>query len=478
MRKHLIYAGLFLVSIGFSACDEDFKDWADPQSNPQEDATAQLAATFAAGKDGNIVVDEATVDSVEIVKLSSTTAEEGSVIAINAMTLNGDYTIPYAIKEGNIVKVALAQLDSVTQEIYKSRASVARELNVAVESSAVTPSGEGILLLGNEVSITLKPGATPESDPDGYYIVGDFKGWSVAGAIPMTKDANNENLYILEMESTDVAYFKIFPASALNGGDLDWDKALGSAVDGDTSGDNFIVWTDVQAIKSEFIGRMKITVDATNYRFTVKDNSAPTELFMTGSAYDWGETWKEFIPVNGSKGAFWGIHYFSADEQVKFAPQADWGNDFGFKASISAASIELAGLSDSGDNLKVGKAGWYLVYVSVIGDDRIVEFEKPNVYLMGDTSYEGWDAQLVEQDLFTIPETADGEFVSPAFAKGGELRICVHPAAAATDWWTTEFIVLEGKIAYRGNGDDQERVQGKVGQKTYLNFGDNTGKVE
>ena len=42
MRKHLIYAGLFLVSIGFSACDEDFKDWAEPQSNPQEDAVAQI----------------------------------------------------------------------------------------------------------------------------------------------------------------------------------------------------------------------------------------------------------------------------------------------------------------------------------------------------------------------------------------------------------------------------------------------------
>ena len=191
MRKHLIYAGLFLVSIGFSACDEDFKDWAEPQSNPQEDAVAQLTATFAAGKDASIVMDEATVDSVEIVKLSSTTAEEGSSIAINSLTLNGDYTIPYAVKEGNVIKVALAQLDSVTQEAYKSRASVERELKVAVKASAVTSSGEGIQLSGNEVSITLKPGATPVPDPDGYYIVGDFKGWSAAGAIPMTKAGDN-----------------------------------------------------------------------------------------------------------------------------------------------------------------------------------------------------------------------------------------------------------------------------------------------
>ena len=118
---------------------------------------------------------------------------------------------------------------------------------------------------------------------------------------------------------------------------------------------------------------------------------------------------------------------------MKFAPQANWGNDFGFVDAISQESKDLAGLSDEGGNLKVGIAGWYLVYVSVIGDDKVIEFEKPNVYLMGDTSYNGWDAQLVEQDLFTVPGTADG---------------------------------------------DQAAVQGKTGQKVYLNFGNGTGRIE
>ena len=131
---------------------------------------------------------------------------------------------------------------------------------------------------------------------------------------------------------------------------------------------------------------------------------------MTGSAYNWGtpagdpNAWKALVPVNGTKGTFWGIFYFAANDQVKFAPQANWGNDFGFVDAISQESKDLAGLSDEGGNLKVGIAGWYLVYVSVIGDDKVIEFEKPNVYLMGDTSYNGWDAQLVEQDLFTVPE--------------------------------------------------------------------------
>ena len=52
MKKHLIYTGMFLAAIGFSACNEDFKDWADPQSNPQEESAVQLPATFTASRQG------------------------------------------------------------------------------------------------------------------------------------------------------------------------------------------------------------------------------------------------------------------------------------------------------------------------------------------------------------------------------------------------------------------------------------------
>ena len=45
MKKHLIYIGMFLAAIGFSACNEDFKDWADPQSNPQEEAITGMRIT-------------------------------------------------------------------------------------------------------------------------------------------------------------------------------------------------------------------------------------------------------------------------------------------------------------------------------------------------------------------------------------------------------------------------------------------------
>ena len=87
MKKQFIYAGMFLFTIGFSACNEDFKDWAAPQSNPQEDSAEQMTATFTTGQDANISMDEATADSVEIVKLTSTTAVEGSTSVLYYSTM-------------------------------------------------------------------------------------------------------------------------------------------------------------------------------------------------------------------------------------------------------------------------------------------------------------------------------------------------------------------------------------------------------
>ncbi len=199
------------------------------------------------------------------------------------------------------------------------------------------------------------------------------------------------------------------------------------------------------------------------------------DIFMTGSKYNWGGTWNQLIPINDTPGEFWGIYHFEADEEIKFAPQAGWGNDFGFTAKISQESIDLAGLSDEGGNIKVGNAGWYIIHVSVQGeDDKTVAFYEPNVYLMGDAANAGWS--IDKTGLFTVPEAADGEFVSPGFAKDAELRICI--SITEKDWWRTEFMILDGSIEYRGNGGDQERVNVTAGQKAYLNFKDGTGRIE
>jgi hypothetical protein len=49
---------------------------------------------------------------------------------------------------------------------------------------------------------------------------------------------------------------------------------------------------------------------------------------------------------------------------------------------------------------------------------------------------------------------------------------------ANTDWWTGEFVILDGKIAYRGTGEDQQRVNCTAGQTVTLDFNAGTGEIK
>ncbi len=202
-----------------------------------------------------------------------------------------------------------------------------------------------------------------------------------------------------------------------------------------------------------------------------------TDCYLTGSEYGWGGTWKPLTPVKGTTGkqgkgvpTFWMMAYFKDGEEFKFAPKPAWENDFG-AANATITDHAGASPSDAGGNIKIGKAGWYLVVVTNDGEKRTVSFEKPEVYLQGPT-IGNWDCK--KENMFTAPTTATGEFVSPAFVATDNVRMCVK--LKDFDWWKSEFIVNKaGDIVYRGDDEkDPEKITVTAGQRCYLNF--STGK--
>lgn len=217
--------------------------------------------------------------------------------------------------------------------------------------------------------------------------------------------------------------------------------------------------------------------------FALSPMEMPAEMYLIGNAFgDW--KWDgavKMVPVHSNPGKFWILQYFGMPDgskaEVKFNTVKDWNkNEFGGGAAIDDTSKTLAGLSGD-DNLVVGTPGWYLVVVTteISGRDYIyhVEFMEPNVYLTGDPSG-GFDV-FDEARLFKVPDGL-GQFESPAFVAAGELRICIK--LEDIDWWKTEFLVLKGKLEYRGTGGDQDRVNVTAGQKVYLNFTDATGEIK
>lgn len=252
---------------------------------------------------------------------------------------------------------------------------------------------------------------------------------------------------------------------------------------------------DNKEIEGTAITSNTIELSKVYFAFSLPPVTAPEKLYLVGSFNKWSwDNALEMIPVNGSPNIFWHLVYLDGEGNsagVKFNSDKAWNkNAAGFeKITINPASDNAADIINANGNIGSSKPGWYLMIVecTVVGRDikYNVTFNKPNVYLQGVcTAAGGWD--LIPDNLFSVPATADGEFVSPAIGNavsGGPsgsdpgVRICVKIPNA--DWWKSEFIVYDKKIAYRGNGGDQTpRVAGAVGQKVYLNFTKETGEIK
>lgn len=114
-------------------------------------------------------------------------------------------------------------------------------------------------------------------------------------------------------------------------------------------------------------------------------------LYVIGSHDGWDWT-KSFVmpPVHSNPGMFWGIMYFDSGDEFRYNVSATSDeNEGGYNQELfSAETIALAELSDSDGNIKVGKAGWYLIVVEGTLSGRVmtynsITFLEPIVYLTG-----------------------------------------------------------------------------------------------
>lgn len=206
----------------------------------------------------------------------------------------------------------------------------------------------------------------------------------------------------------------------------------------------------------------------------------PENLYMIGSSiggWDWtGSYIVTMNPVHSHAYAFWAIVYIDApatDPGFKFAPGKEWKGDFGVTGTATDGIY-----AKGGDNASVATAGYYMVYVDLKAEK--VEINPAEVYLIGPTLNNVWD-YAAAAGKFTVDNTAK-TITSPACV-AGELRMYAGTKLGKmdtpiADWWQTEFMVLNGKIEYRGKGNDQARVQVTAGQTVSLNFTTGNGTIQ
>lgn len=469
MKKYMLFGGVMCAMLGLSSCDESFNDWASPSVNDPEAALAAYGIDVTGSGVEVNMNDAERPDSIRLVSISSTNEEVVS-LEYDKVTIN-DCKIPYVVK-GKDVYVGTYAIDSLARLALKSQKYETRELKVSVDAHAKLQSGSSVAFT-KEVIQKETPIETPAVDPNGYYLLGEVNGngWNPEEPVWFAKVADGIYEVTVTTENEGENWYKFYGGTDAG----NWDGANAHVMGCDTNGDgslfNYINWSaDLQCPIISGKGKWKVRLDVNNWTYTI--NEVKPDLFLTGSNYDWGGKWLPLVPFNKSEEDFWTIIYLHEGEQFKFAPQAGWGDDFGYTGTTINDEAGANITSSSDGNLVVGKAGWYLLKVQN-GSTKALTVLQPNVYLIGDAAGE-WN--IADSHKFTVPTTEDGVFESPAFAADAELRMCV--SVDGFEWWQSEFMVFDGKIEYRGRGIDQNRVNVKAGQKVTLNFTAGTGEIK
>ncbi|MBR1699362.1 MAG: SusF/SusE family outer membrane protein [Bacteroidales bacterium] len=299
------------------------------------------------------------------------------------------------------------------------------------------------------------------TDPAYWGVVGTINSWGVPDRILFEKDGklvSNE----IQLSASDEIKIRQNEAWDVNRGGAF--AELGQAFAVENNGANIKVGRDAKVVVVYDPAAETITLEG---EYTGEAPSLPETMYIIGDGvggWDWGADYiVNMTPVNGKPGQFWAIRNIEAGKGFKFCAVKEWNGDF-------TGLGEDSGYTVSDGNCFVAENGVYMIYVD--SENKKVCVEPAKVYGMG-SCFGGW-TEAMENALFTA---ADGK-LSITVAASGELRIYAASSIATSDWWTREFIILDGKIAYRGNGGDQERVNVNAGQKVTLDFNAGTGTIE
>lgn len=305
-----------------------------------------------------------------------------------------------------------------------------------------------------------------------YYLIGDVNGWSFDNLDAYKFSHSDQSIaddptFTIRVQMP-AGNFKIVPQSAKDA--VNWDGVFGNPVDQNTDLEGVLgLGNDFGgAIRIDEAQWVKITINMREFTYKIELlGDTPPTMYMIGDEFggwDWSSDGVvEMTPVNGFAGQFWALRYISAGSGFKWSPIRDWGKDF---YSVG----EDIGYTVSGGNAYVAESGMYMVYVDMINGKISVEPAK--IYGIGDC-FGGWDTA-------TYPFAVENQTMTYTTTGSGELRMYAASdiSPVGGDWWRMEFVILDGKIVYRGDGGDQTRVQVDAGKKVTLNFNAGTGTIE
>ncbi len=447
MKKLSLYISIALAGLFMGSCSEDFKDWADPQTNPQEDAITIPGFTATAAQ--AIDFASVTTDSVNTFSLSSAALPEGFTLGNARIELtpqgveNATKTTVNTSLDG---KGAVADLASVVESAYGKRPT-ARTFDAQVYVNAIK-EGQAVLIDAGKINLVMTPKA-PFIDA-AYYLVGDMfttddvNGWNTTSDKQKfkhsDKDVYEDPIFTITFETTKAdQYWKIIPKANVDAGNTDASAAgvVGPKVDGEDSMTGSLTNGDAKAGKIAKAGKYKLTLNMMDYSYTIEE--AP-ELYMKGDA----NGWDGYDYLAGDGVHFTGFMYLNQNG-FKFTTAPDWSGT-GYGENFSTAP-------DAGNIVMTEPAGYYKVDVDLSAKTYTLT-PITSIGIIGSAAPNGWDSDV---DLTYVPynkETKEGRYweAKNIKLKAGECKF------RANDAWDMQWGFDGDKFVFSNNAPQKQFV--------------------
>lgn len=328
------------------SCTEDYTDWANPQSNPEEEAVA-----FGNG----------SVAPVDVINLADVTGDKVKVASIVAPTSSKDAYKSSSFKinfdgqsfdidaDGNMAKADL--VNYITGKYGKR--PIERDLDATLD--AWLSNGSTAAKMATSAKFQVK--AIPEAPfiDAAYYLVGDLTEWKLDTKLKFAHsdaDVYEDPVFTLMFTTTkDDQCWKIIPQGNVDAGNI-WavenapKGVVGIEQDGDNAMSGKLLTTNSEGKKAGAgkiakAGMYQMTINMMDYTYTIKQISP--EYYLVGALQSWSDKNMSCLMTAESAMVQNFTTKWTGDANLKIWLGSDfgnWNNAFGSAVGDGASAAE------------------------------------------------------------------------------------------------------------------------------------------
>lgn len=444
MKKIKLISGLLLSAMAFASCNEDFTDWASPQSNPQESAISLPG--YQAEPVSAIDLSAVEGDSVQIMTLTQAALPAGSVIdytRIELLPVEGEETTPVTLNVDNEGRVGKADLQATLEGFY-GKSPVQRILAGNVYSDIVI-NGQAFFVDAHSINVV----ATPDAPfiASAYYIVGNMTDWFNGDPIKFShSDVNvyDDPVFTVSFTAPADCYWKIIPQNNIDSGDLEHtgeDGIVGVAENGDISMEGSLVTGDgVGAGRILNAGMYRMTINMMEYTYKIEEMAATYYLvgdFGGAASWDISNFNYALYPQTTTTQSY--TTKWTGSGSFKFFTEANnWDSAYGAELGTTAGAVsgKLASNANNGaDNISVPEVGAYYTFTvdmsamtytwTKCDESKVIDYNK--IGLIGVNG--DWD-----NDVFLTQVTSHNWYVEADVTSDCEVKFRVDGNWDVMDW--------------------------------------------